>query len=140
MTPAEQQLETKIASLGLNAPRITPQRVDELMAGVQYSTHLVPGTTTVLATAIMPSGFTLCTVESACASPANFKLQLGIEIAIRKATDKARDELRRLEAYRLSQTLHEIKQGNGERALETIRETIASGGGSSPAPSPGTGE
>jgi len=31
MTPDEQQIETKIASLGLTAPRITPQRIDSLV-------------------------------------------------------------------------------------------------------------
>lgn len=124
MTPAEKQVETKIANLGLSAPRITPQHIDALMKGVTYSTHHVPGTTTVLATAIMASGFTLVTAESASASPENFRLQLGIELAISKAERLARDELWKLEGYRLKQTMHEIRQDVGRNAIAQARETL----------------
>ncbi|ASN72217.1 hypothetical protein 3S15_30 [uncultured Caudovirales phage] len=125
MTPAEQQIETKIVSLGLTAPRITPQHIHKLLEGVNYHTHVIPGTTTILATAIMPSGFTLATAESACVSPENFNLQLGIEIAIRKAKDAAIDALWKLEGYRLKQTMHEIKQEAGQAALDRMRATVA---------------
>jgi len=135
MTPEEHQIETRIANLGLNAPRITPQRIDALMQAVTYSTHHVPGTTTVLATALMPSGFSLVTAESACASPENFNVTLGIEIAIAKAERLARDELWKLEGYRLKQTLHELKQDIGNAAIAQAREAL-SASPVDPAPAP----
>jgi len=159
MTPAEHQVETKIANLGLTAPRITAQEIDALMKDVTYHHHLIPGTTTILATAIMPSGFTLATGESACASPENFNLKLGIEIAIGKAERLARDELWKLEGYRLKQTMHEIHQTLGRNAIKQARDSLGGSAaskpgppspccvgasctgacGSSPAPTPGTG-
>jgi len=125
MNRDDQNIETKIAALGLNAPRITPQHIAGLMAGVAYHTHVVPGTTTILATAIMPSGFTLATAESACVSPENFNLQLGIEIAITKAKALATDALWKLEGYRLKQTMHEIKHEAGQVAISRMRASVA---------------
>lgn len=124
MNRDEQQIETKIAALGLTAPRITPQHIAKLLEGVGYHTHVIPGTTTILATAIMPSGFTLATAESACVSPENFNLQLGIEIAITKAKALAADALWKLEGYRLKQTMHEIKHDHGRAALDRLRATV----------------
>lgn len=125
MTPAEQQIETKIARLGQSGPRITAQHIHKLLEGVKYSTHLVPGTTTILATAIMPSGFVLATVDSACADPAEFNLVTGIEIAITKAKGAAITALRSLELYRVRQTMHEIRQEAGQDAIDRMRATLA---------------
>jgi hypothetical protein len=125
MNRDDQNIETIIAALGLNAPRITPHHIAGLMAGVTYHTHLIPGTTTILATAIMPSGFTLATAESACVSPENFNLQLGIEIAITKAKALATDALWKLEGYRLKQTMHEIKHEAGQAAIDRMRATVS---------------
>jgi hypothetical protein len=101
--------------------------IDQLMAGVTYSTHVVPGTTTTVAYAIAPSGFVLCIGESACASPENFNPALGIEIAMTKARDLARDKLWELEGYRLKQALHEVSTGSATHALEQIRAVLSRG-------------
>jgi hypothetical protein len=124
MNHAVPSIETKIADLGLTAPRITQSHIAKLLEGVGYHTHVIPGTTTILATAIMPSGFTLATAESACVSPENFNLQLGLEIAITKAKALATDALWKLEGYRLKQTMHEIKHDHGRAAIESMRATV----------------
>lgn len=127
MTECEKKYEAIILDLGLTAPRITPAMIDELMARVTYATQVVPGTTTTLATAIAASGFTLCTVESACASPENFNPALGIEIAITKAKVAAREKLWELEGYRLTQALYEVRQGSATQALDQIRTVLGRG-------------
>lgn len=125
MPDQEQKVEAIIISAGLTAPRLTPAMIDQLMEGVTFSTHVVPGTTTTLASAIASSGFVLCTVESACASPENFNPALGIEIALTKARTVARERLWELEGYRLKQALHEVSTGAASKALEQIRAVLA---------------
>ena len=127
MSDQEKKIEVVIVGLGLTAPRLTPAMIDELMLGVTYSTHVITGTTTTQASAILPSGFVLCTADSACASPENFNPALGIEIALTKARAMARDKLWELEGYRLSQALHESRQESASKALEQIRAIIARG-------------
>lgn len=127
MPDQEQKVEAIILSAGLTAPRLTPAMIDQLMAGVTYSTHVVPGTTTTVAYAVAPSGFVLCAGESACASPENFNPALGIEMAITKATAMARDKLWELEGYRLKQALHEVSTGTATKALEQIRSVLERG-------------
>lgn len=130
---SEQKIEQILVDLGLTAPRITPAMIDELMREVTFSTHVVPGTTTTVATAIDGAGFTLCTVPSACASPENFNPALGIEIAITKARAAAREELWKLEGYRLKRALHDARSSKSTKALEQIRAVLAKPG-TDPAP------
>lgn len=121
----EQKIENIIIELGLTAPRITPEMIDELMGQVTYSTSVISGTTTTLATAIDAAGFTLCTISSACASPENFNPALGIEIAITKARAAAREKLYELEGYRLKRALHDARLNSSTKALEQIRTVLA---------------
>lgn len=107
----DQKMETEIKELNLTAPRVTPEQIDALMELVTYETHVVPGTTTTttIATAIGGNGFTLATGMTACASPENFNEELGRKYAIEDAKAKARDELWKLEGYRLKCTLSNIE-------------------------------
>ena len=53
MTDSQQiddEMERDIERLNLTAPRVTPDQIEALMAGVTYDVHVVPGTTTTLAT------------------------------------------------------------------------------------------
>lgn len=125
---SEQKIEQILVDLGLTGPRITPGMIDELMREVTYSTHVVPGTTTTVATAIDGAGFTLCSVSSACASPENFNPALGIEIAITKARGAAREKLWELEGYRLSRALRDARSNTSTKALEQIRAVLAKPG------------
>lgn len=95
------EMERDIEALHLTAPRVTPEQIDALMAGVTYHTHVIPGTTTTVATAIATNGFTLAIGMTACADPANFNEEFGAKYAIRDAESKARAELWKLEGWRL---------------------------------------
>lgn len=78
------------------------------MRGVRYEVQVVPGTTTTLATAIAANGFTLAIGMTACADPANFNAELGAKYAIKDAKAKARQELWKLEGWRLKCHLEEM--------------------------------
>ena len=95
------EMEREIQTLGLTAPRVTPDQIDALMRGVRYEVQVVHGTTTTLATAIAANGFTLAIGMTACADPANFNAELGAKYAIKDAEAKARQELWKLEGWRL---------------------------------------
>ncbi|MEA9439987.1 Gp49 family protein [Aeromonas caviae] len=95
------EMEREIQTLGLTAPRVTPDQIDALMSGVSYEVQVVTGTTTTLATAIAANGFTLAIGMTACADPANFNAEFGAKYAIKDAEAKARQELWKLEGWRL---------------------------------------
>lgn len=124
MTPDEQQIETKIASLGLTAPRITPKRIDSLVESLTFDIHHIPGTTTILASAFLPSGFYVATGFSDCASPSNFRYEVCVEAATKKATALAREKLWELEGYMLKQTLYQLRAVNAADALAEIRASL----------------
>lgn len=111
------QIEQEIQSLGLNAPRITPDLLEGNIAGEYFFTAaeavgLPPfsgpdGTRhplELLTFCVLQTrnGFTV-TGESACASPANFNEALGQKIARQEAVNK----LWPLMGYELKQRLHE---------------------------------
>lgn len=86
-------------------PKVTAERIDELMQRVSYDTHVIPGTTTTLATAVLAVGnvkFTLATEFTACVDPRNFNAEKGAKYAIEKASEAARNKLWELEGYALA--------------------------------------
>ncbi|MEH8118748.1 Gp49 family protein [Aeromonas allosaccharophila] len=121
MTDSQQidaEMEREIQTLGLTAPRVTPDQIDALMRGVRYEVQVVPGTTTTLATAIAANGFTLAIGMTACADPANFNAELGAKYAIKDAEAKARQELWKLEGWRLKRFL-EVPVRVIDRAIDS---------------------
>jgi hypothetical protein len=103
---------------------VTPAQIDMLLERVTYSTHIIPGTTSVVAAAIAPGGYVLCVVEKACPSRVAFNPALAIEMAIGKAKGEARGKLWEMEEYRLSQALHESRQSVATTALEQARAVL----------------
>jgi len=102
------KVEQEIKEKGLDAPRVTKEEMDGLVDSLKYWVGQVEGTTTIVATAVLPMGddnFTLATEYSACASPENFDYELGKEIACQKAEDAARNMLWLLEGYALKKEL-----------------------------------
>lgn len=104
---------------------VTPEQINKLLERVTYSTHIIPGTTSVMAAAIAPGGHVLCVVEKAYQSGAAFNPALAIEMAICKAKGEARAKLWEMEEYRLSQTLYESRQSVAVTALELARAVLA---------------
>jgi hypothetical protein len=126
MNNADRKLEETLADLGVPGPRVTLAMVEEILATVTYSTRVVEGTTSTVAVAILPSGFVLATGLAACVARENFNPALGIEMAISKARDLAREAIWQHEGYRLSQAIHEARQGNASAALKQIRTVLGS--------------
>jgi hypothetical protein len=98
----EQDLEKEIQEKGLNAPRLTPALIDAAIAKEQY--HVFEGSCLTVCCLTLQNGFTV-TGESACASPENFDVDIGIKIA----RSNARDKIWALEGYLLKQRLAEGK-------------------------------
>lgn len=125
-----QQIETEIQAKGLNAPRVTPQDIEDNIASEHYFTAadgyaggltsediqtmpvyvdelplVEPPAALELLTfcvLVLQNGFTV-TGESACASPENFDAELGRKIARANAVNK----ILPLMGYALKQRLHE---------------------------------
>lgn len=94
----DQAIEQEIQDKGLTAPRVTPQRVDEVITGEDY--HVFPGTTLTVCCLTLRNGYTVVG-ESAAASPENFDEALGRRIA----RQHARDKIWALEGYLLREKL-----------------------------------
>ena len=97
---AEQSTEQMIQEKGLNAPRLTPQLIDEAIVDEAY--HVFPGTTTTICRLTLKNGYSTIG-ESAAVSLANFDEEIGRKIA----RENARDKIWALEGYLLKQKLFE---------------------------------
>lgn len=108
---SDQAIENEIQAKGLTASSITPQKIQEIIAGEVYFTAgqaaaMVDAPASVALTLLtfcvltLRNGFTV-TGESACASPENFDADLGRTIARQNAEAK----IWALEGYLLKQTL-----------------------------------
>ena len=94
---SDKEIETMIQDKGLTAPRVTLERVQEVIAKEEF--FRLTGTLTVCVLTLA-NGFTV-TGESACASPENFNEEVGNKIARRNAEAK----IWNLEGYLLMQRL-----------------------------------
>jgi len=93
-------IEEEIIKKGLTAPRITPERLEEVIVSEQY--HVFEGSTFTACLLKLENGYTVLG-ESACASPENFNAELGRKIA----RDNAKNKIWQLEGYLLRQSLHD---------------------------------
>ena len=96
----DSDVEKEIQEKGLTAPRVTPDRLEEVITHEQY--HVFPDTTFTTCLLTLENGYTVLG-ESACASPANFDAALGRKIARTNAVNK----IWPLEGYLLRQNLHD---------------------------------
>ena len=99
---SELEIEKEIQDKGLEAPRLTPQKIDDTIISEAY--YVFPETTVTVCCLTLKNGFT-SVGESACASPANFNEELGRKIA----RENAREKIWALEGYLLKQKLYEGK-------------------------------
>ena len=113
----ENQVEEEIVEKGLTAPRITPERLDEVIVGEEY--HVFGGTQLTVCCLTLENGFTV-SGESACASPENFNAELGQKIA----RGNARDKIWVLEGYLLKQRLWEDKDQVAEEHHQPIKKAL----------------
>lgn len=105
---SDKEIERIIQEKGLTAPRVTPARIQEVIAKVEY--FRLTGTLTVCVLTLA-NGFTV-TGESACASPENFNEEVGNRIA----RENAEAKIWALEGYLLKQRLHDMaNSGQAEK-------------------------
>lgn len=97
---SEASVEQEIKNKGLEAPRLTPEHIDEQILAEQY--YVFPGTTLTVCALTLKNGFQVVG-ESACASPENFDEAIGRKIA----RDHARNKIWQLEGYLLRTRLNE---------------------------------
>lgn len=113
----ETKLEQAIQEKGLNAPRITPDHIDSKIKAVRFVSGDVDpdyfaedykndcgAKSLTICILTLENGFTV-TGESACASPENFDLKIGREIAYKNA----REKIWELEGYLLKEKLYQAK-------------------------------
>ena len=98
MSKDEQAIEAEIQAKGLNAPRLTPEKIDETIIIEDY--HVFHGTTLTVCCLTLRNGFSVIG-ESAAASPENFNAEIGRKIA----RSNARDKIWALEGYALRERL-----------------------------------
>lgn len=91
-------IENEIIEKGLTAPRVTPERLEEVIKSEQY--YVFPDTTFTACLLSLSNGYTVLG-ESACASPENFNAELGRKIA----RENAKNKIWQLEGYLLRQYL-----------------------------------
>lgn len=91
-------IEKDIQEKGLTAPRVTPQRLEEVTISEQY--HVFDNTTFTSCLLTLKNGYTVLG-ESACASPENFNAAIGRKIARANAVNK----IWALEGYLLRESL-----------------------------------
>ena len=94
----EAAIEAEIQAKNLNAPRLTPQHIDDQILAEQF--YVFPGTTLTVCALTLRNGFHV-TGESAAASPENFDAEIGCKIA----RDNARGKIWALEGYLLRSKL-----------------------------------
>jgi hypothetical protein len=95
---SEKEIEQEIQEKGLNAPRLTPDLIDSVIADRVF--HVFGDTCLTVCCLTLKNGFTV-TGESACASPENFNQEIGEKIAF----ERARNKIWMLEGYLLKQCL-----------------------------------
>ena len=110
---SDEQIEQMIQEKGLNAPRVTPQRIEDVIVSEHYFTaaqgvRILPQDSPLhlltFCVLVLRNGFTV-TGESACASPENFDPEIGRKIARENAVNK----VWMLEGYLLKQQLHDAQ-------------------------------
>ena len=94
----ETEIEQEIQDKGLNAPRLTPQLIEDTIKEESY--HKLTDVLTVCVLTLR-NGFTV-TGESACASPENYDKEIGEKIA----RENAKEKVWLLEGYLLKEHLN----------------------------------
>jgi hypothetical protein len=100
---SEQDLEQKIQDNNLNAPRLTPALIDNVVVHAQY--HVFEGSCLTVCCLTLLNGYTV-TGESACVSPENFNAKIGKEVSY----ENARNKIWALEGYLLKDRLYNSRE------------------------------
>jgi len=94
----EAEIEKEIKEKGLNAPRLTPDRIDSVISSETYTN--LPDGRTVICQLTLKNGYTV-DGKSACVSKENFNQEIGNKIA----RQNAREKIWELEGYLLKEKI-----------------------------------
>lgn len=81
--------------------KVAPTTISTMMDSLHYHVHHFSGTTTTVAIAVLPNGFTVGIGKSGCLDPDAFDATLGENMAIDNARKAAENSLWELEGYRI---------------------------------------
>ncbi len=95
---SDDEIEAELQAAGATAPRLTPADIDAAIVAEDY--YVFPGTTLTICALKLRNGFVV-TGESAAASPENFNLRIGRNIA----RDNAKAKIWAFEGYLLRERL-----------------------------------
>lgn len=123
LTHSDQDIEQMINDAGANiAPRVPLSVIKGLMERVTYVVVQQPsGTNSTMVHAYLDKSFYLATGDSHCVSAANFSAEIGLKVAIEKATSSAQNKLWELEGYSLYSKLRSEKA-----IIDKISENVRS--------------
>jgi len=96
---SEQEIETAIMDKGLNAPRLTPAGIDQVIVNETYTT--LPSGKVMVCELTLANGFTV-RGDAAVVSKENFDEEIGKRIS----RANARDKIWELEGYLLQELTH----------------------------------
>lgn len=105
-------IEQQIQAKKLNAPRLTPDHINEQIVRAVY--HVFPGTTVTVCCLLLRNGFNTVG-HSAAVSPENFDEDIGRKVAY----EKAKNEIWALEGYLLKDYLH-ANRNQGRRDTDVL--------------------
>lgn len=97
----EQEIEQELKDKGLNAPRLCPEHIDNVIISETYT--VLPSGKCMICELTLKNGFTV-RGESACVSKANFNKDIGKKIS----KQNARDKIWQLEGYLLQEKYPQI--------------------------------
>ena len=92
----EQQIENEIQSKGLNAPRLSPEKIDAVIANATYT--VLPSGKCMVCEITLKNGY-IVTGESSVVSKANFNEEIGKKVSY----ENARTKIWQLEGYLLQE-------------------------------------
>lgn len=95
MEHTEAQIEKRIQEGGTTRTRLSPDKIDAVIAGCEF---FVFSNKTTVCCMTLKNGFTVVG-SAACVDPANFRADIGRDVAY----TKARDQIWQLEGYLLQQ-------------------------------------
>lgn len=85
---------------------VDSMQIDDMVDELKYESWVVPNTTTTVVAAIMPDNFVVALGTSATVSSENFNADIGYDIALNDAKQKATDKLWELKGWELHQQLN----------------------------------
>ena len=94
----ENEIEQELQKKGLNAPRLSPAKIDGVIVSETYT--VLPSAKCMICELTLKNGFTV-RGESACVSKENFNEEIGRKISCANA----REKIWQLEAYLLQEVV-----------------------------------